>query len=125
MRCLGNPARPVTPRAIPRGNVRFLQAGAAHILLPKGGGGLVQENHSLRLTERKNLSVTGVTEVVRFDEDAVVLQTDMGTLTVQGEQLQLKELSVEGGRVTVEGTISALSYETPRQSGSFLQRLLG
>ena len=80
---------------------------------------------SLRLTERKSLSVTGVTEVVRFDEDAVVLQTDMGTLTVQGEQLQLKELSVEGGRVTVEGTISALSYEAPRQSGSFLQRLLG
>lgn len=125
MRCLGNPARAVTPRAIPRGNVRFLQAGAAHILLPKGGGGLVQESHSLRLTERKSLSVTGVTEVVRFDEDAVVLQTDMGTLTVQGEQLQLKELSVEGGRVTVEGTISALSYEAPRQSGSFLQRLLG
>ena len=91
----------------------------------KGWCGLVQESHSLRLTERKSLSVTGVTEVVRFDEDAVVLQTDMGTLTVQGEQLQLKELSVEGGRVTVEGTISALSYEAPRQSGSFLQRLLG
>ena len=86
---------------------------------------MVQESHSLRLTERKSLSVTGVTEVVRFDEDAVVLQTDMGTLTVQGEQLQLKELSVEGGRVTVEGTISSLSYEAPRQSGSFLQRLLG
>ena len=91
----------------------------------KGVEALLQESHSLRLTERKSLSVTGVTEVVRFDEDAVVLQTDMGTLTVQGEQLQLKELSVEGGRVTVEGTISALSYEAPRQSGSFLQRLLG
>lgn len=99
--------------------VRFSADRRGHILLPKGGGGLVQESHSLRLTERKSLSVTGVTEVVRFDEDAVVLQTDMGTLTVQGEQLQLKELSVEGGRVTVEGTISALSYEAPRQSGSF------
>ena len=81
-------------------------------------------------THRKVLEKLGVDrvlipEVVRFDEDAVVLQTDMGTLTVQGEQLQLKELSVEGGRVTVEGTISALSYEAPRQSGSFLQRLLG
>ena len=58
----------------------------------KGVEALLQESHSLRLTERKSLSVTGVTEVVRFDEDAVVLQTDMGTLTVQGEQLQLKEL---------------------------------
>lgn len=87
---------------------------------------LVRESHSLHLTERKALSVTGVTEVVRFEEDTVVLQTDMGALIVQGEQLQLKELSVEGGRVTVEGTVSALSYEAPRQSGgSFLQRLLG
>ena len=110
---------------IAEGNVRFWAGERGHILLPKGGGGSVQESHSLRLTERKSLSVTGVTEGVRFDEDAVVLQTDMGMLTVQGEQLQLKELSVEGGRVTVEGTISALSYEAPRQSGSFLQRLLG
>ena len=39
---------------------------------------MVQESHSLRLTERKSLSVTGVTEVVRFDEDAVVLQTEIG-----------------------------------------------
>ena len=86
---------------------------------------MVQESHSLHLIERKSLSVTGVTEVVRFEEDAVVLQTDMGTLVVQGEQLQLKELSVDGGRVTVEGTVSALSYEAPRPAGSFLQRLLG
>ena len=86
---------------------------------------MVQESHSLHLIERKSLSVTGVAEVVRFEEDAVVLQTDMGTLTVLGEQLQLRELSVEGGRVTVEGTVSALSYEAPRQGGSFLQRLLG
>ena len=86
---------------------------------------MVQESHSLRLTERKSLSVTGVTEVGRLDEAAAVLQPQMGTLTAQGAQLQLKELSVEGGRVTVEGTISALSYEAPRQSGSFLQRLLG
>ena len=55
----------------------------------------------------------------------MVLQTEMGTLVVQGEQLQLKELSVEGGHVAVEGTVSALSYEVPRQAGSFLQRLLG
>lgn len=86
---------------------------------------MVREGHSLQLTERKALSVTGVTEVVRFEEDTVVLQTDMGLLVVQGEQLQLKELSVEGGRVAVEGMVSALSYEAPRQSGSFLQRLLG
>ena len=85
---------------------------------------MVQEEHGLRLTARQCLSVTGVTEVMRFEEAAVVLQTQMGILTVLGEELQLKELSVEGGHVTVEGTVNALTYEQPR-SGGWLQRLLG
>ena len=104
------------------GHIRIFPAYTA---FGKGVEALVQESHSLRLTERKSLSVTGVTEVIRFEEDTVVLQTEMGTLVVQGEQLQLKELSVEGGHVAVEGTVSTLSYEAPRQAGSFLQRLLG
>ena len=73
--------------------------------------------HKLQLNERKSLTMTGVTEVVSFDETAVVLQTSLGLLIVQGQQLSLKNLSLEGGQVMVEGTISALSYEEPRQSG--------
>lgn len=86
---------------------------------------MVQEEHSLRLLGRAELTVTGVTEVSRFDEDGVLLQTDMGELTIQGEQLQLKELSLDGGRVAVSGSISALVYGGQRQSGGWLHRLLG
>ena len=73
--------------------------------------------HKLQMSERKNLTMTGVTEVVSFDEGCVVLQTSLGLLVVQGQQLQLKNLSLEGGQVAVEGSISTLSYEEPRQSG--------
>ena len=73
--------------------------------------------HKLQMSERKNLTMTGVTEVVSFDEGCVVLQTSLGLLVVQGQQLQLKNLSLVGGQVAVEGSISALSYEEPRQSG--------
>ena len=85
---------------------------------------MVQEEHSLRLVRRAELTITGVTEVSRFEEDGVLLQTDMGELTVQGEQLQLKELSLDGGRVAVSGSISALIYGR-QQSGGWLHRLLG
>ena len=85
---------------------------------------MVQEEHSLRLVGRAELTITGVTEVSRFEEDGVLLQTDMGELTVQGEQLQLKELSLAGGRVAVSGSISALIYGR-QQSGGWLHRLLG
>ena len=80
--------------------------------------------HRLTLAERKKLTVTGVTEVISFEDTQVILQTGMGTLSVQGSQLQLKTLSLEGGQVEVEGTVSALVYEEARQGGWF-SRLFG
>lgn len=70
--------------------------------------------HKLTLNERKGLTMTGVTEVVSFDDSAVVLRTGLGILTVHGQQLQLKNLSLDGGQVAVDGTVSALIYEEPR-----------
>ena len=80
--------------------------------------------HRLTLAERKKLTVTGVTEVISFEDTQVILQTGMGTLSVQGSQLQLKTLSLEGGQVEVEGTVGALVYEEARQGG-WLSRLFG
>lgn len=80
--------------------------------------------HKLVLNERKLLTVTGVTEVVSFDDAAVIAHTELGTLVVQGKDLQLKTLLPEGGQVTVEGTIATLMYEEPRPAGSLWQRLM-
>ena len=80
--------------------------------------------HKLVLNERKTLTVTGVTEVVSFDDASVIAQTELGTLMVQGKDLQLKTLLPEGGQVTVEGHIASLVYEEPRPAGSLWQRLL-
>ena len=73
--------------------------------------------HRLSLNERKELTMTGVTEVVSFEENAVVLRTALGTLIVQGSGLQLKTLSLEGGQVAVDGNVTALIYEEPRPGG--------
>ena len=70
------------------------------------------------------MTVTGVTEVVSFDDAAVIAHTELGTLVVQGKDLQLKTLLPEGGQVTVEGTIATLMYEEPRPAGSLWQRLM-
>ncbi len=84
----------------------------------------LQLPHKLTLNERKDLTMTGVTEVVSFDDTTVVLRTSLGTLVVQGKQLQLKNLSQEGGQVAVEGYIDALTYEETRQGG-IMRRLFG
>ena len=79
--------------------------------------------HKLSLNERKELTVTGVTEVVSFDEEAVVLKTSFGTLNVHGRQLQLKNLSTNGGQVEVSGHVAALIYQQNKPTGSWVQRL--
>ena len=89
------------------------------------GENQMQMPHRLTLNERRQLSMTGVSEVVSFDDTAVVLRTDLGTLVIQGQQLQLKTLSLDGGQVVVEGNIAALHYAEPRSSGGWLRRLMG
>ena len=79
--------------------------------------------HKLTLTERKTLTLTGVTDVISFDENTVLLTTTLGRLEIQGENLQLKNLSLEGGQVLVEGEITSLYYTQPRQRKSFWERL--
>ena len=81
--------------------------------------------HTLTLSERKKLTMTGALEVVSFEESFVVLKTALGVLTVVGEDLQLKQLNPEGGNVAVEGEIRGLEYEQSRTGGSWLRRLLG
>lgn len=73
----------------------------------------------LRLEDRKKLTMTGVSEVVRFEETLVVLQTGLGQLHIHGQGLQLKNLSLEEGQAAVEGQITALIFEEPRERGIF------
>lgn len=87
-------------------------------------GDKLEYPHRLTLNDRKALTMTGVTEVLSFDENAIALRTELGILQIHGSQLQLKALSQENGSMMVEGKISALVYEEPRQGG-FWRRLMG
>ena len=90
-----------------------------HRLCLEGGMAMAERElpHELNLDGRKKLTMTGVLEVVSFDDGAVVLRTSLGMLTVQGTGLRLKTLSTDGGQMAVTGEISLLSYEEPRTGG--------
>lgn len=85
----------------------------------------MQLPHKLTLNERQSLTMTGVTEVVSFDDSAVILRTGLGTLVIQGRDLQLKTLSLDGGQVAVDGHVTALIYEEPRGERGLLRRFFG
>ena len=62
------------------------------------------------MENRRKLSISGVEDVDSFDEDEVVLFTEMGTLNIRGGDLHINKLSIESGEVTVEGDIASLAY---------------
>ena len=65
---------------------------------------------ALSLRGRKSLEVNGVNDVIRFDEEGVVLSTVCGTLTVEGTSLHVRVLDLEAGTVEIDGKIDALLY---------------
>lgn len=66
--------------------------------------------HRLVLSDRHTGSVTGVNDVVSFDENEIVLDTDMGLLTVRGKELHVKRLTLEKGELDLEGQVDSLNY---------------
>ena len=82
--------------------------------------------HQLQLDGRERLTVSGVEDVERFDENAIVMSTCVGTLIITGENLHIGKLSLEGGELKVEGRIDSLEYEEDAPvSGGFFSRLFG
>ncbi len=83
----------------------------------------IQQAHELRLADRARLSLSGVREVESFDETVIVLSTVRGLLIVRGEKLKLQALSVDGGQVSIQGSIDSISYEEARSNQGFFKRL--
>ncbi len=82
--------------------------------------------HRLELLGREHLTVSGVEDVERFDENCIVMATCVGTLIVTGEELHIGKLSLDGGELHVDGHIDAVNYEEQAvQRGGFFSRLLG
>lgn len=85
-------------------------------------------SHLVTITNREEVLITGVLHVDSFDDRKIILDTDLGTLTVNGEDLNIKQLNLEDGNFAVEGLITSLQYAPgrgARQKGQgFLERLL-
>ena len=80
--------------------------------------------NNLTLEGRRKLTVSGVEEVERFDENEIALRTGEGRLLIAGEGLHVSRLSVENGDVNVSGRIGELRYEEAApEKGSLWARL--
>lgn len=67
-------------------------------------------DHDLTMRGRKILDITGVKQVESFDNEEFLLETSMGFLSVRGQNLQMKNLDVDKGIVSIKGKIYDLVY---------------
>ena len=83
--------------------------------------------HKLTLTNRGALSINGVVDVISFDLNEVLLETEAGMLTVKGQDLHVNRLTLEKGEVEISGNIDSLLYSEVSGLGqkteSFFARL--
>ena len=80
--------------------------------------------HSVTIEDRGKMTVTGVSDVDSFDEQTMIVYTDMGELTVRGKGLHISRLNTETGELNITGTVSAIAYTDDRaKSTGFLNRL--
>ena len=62
------------------------------------------------LENREKLNVTGVLDVFSFDDQIIIVQTELGLLTIKGENLKINKLSLDTSDFVVDGNISSLNY---------------
>ena len=86
--------------------------------MEKGSGGVymqydeVQTNimQNVILENRKKLTLTGIKDVLSFDDEIVIVESELGLLNIKGADLRVNKISVETGDVIVEWTIRAIEY---------------
>lgn len=66
--------------------------------------------HKIMLTNRRTCTISGVVDVLSFDMNEVLLETDQGMLMIKGKDLHVSRLSLDKGEVDVDGSIDSLTY---------------
>ena len=84
---------------------------------------------NIYLENREKLSISGVKDVLSFDDQMVILETELGLLTIKGDNLRINKLSIDTSDVAIDGKVNTLVYSEGGQdkkggkSNSFLSKI--
>lgn len=79
---------------------------------------------NLILENRNKLTISGVLDVLSFDDQIVIVETELGLLTVKGDNLRINKLNIDTSEVIVEGEVVSLTYNQ-KDNGKKGEGLLG
>lgn len=91
-------------------------------IMSQNNGNVIQ---NLILENREKLTITGVVDVLSFDDQIVIVDTQLGLLTVKGEDLRINKLSIDSSEVVIEGEVFNLGYSEENLNKKTSVSLLG
>ncbi|MCL2500007.1 MAG: sporulation protein YabP [Defluviitaleaceae bacterium] len=69
--------------------------------------------HMLQVDKREHVQVTGLIDVISFDEESVIGETEMGVIIIKGGNLHVNKINLDSGELSVSGEIDGVTYENP------------
>ena len=83
-----------------------------------------KRTHKLILNNRRTCNLTGVSDVLSFDENEIILETDQGMLMIKGNELHVNRLTLDKGEVDIDGRIDSFTYSEQSTMGAKGESLL-
>lgn len=83
----------------------------------------IRLNHNVIIEDRKKLTLTGIKDVLSFDEETIILETALGRLTVKGANLHIINFDTSSGDLSAEGKVYAFVYTTEEKNGGIFSRI--
>lgn len=78
--------------------------------------GTKNTKNSLVMTDRQSVTLDGVVDILAFDADFALLSTELGVLSIEGEELHIEKTDTAEGRLVLKGKVNALVYSEDRPS---------
>lgn len=84
---------------------------------------VIRSNQNIIIEDRKKLTLSGVKDVISFDDETLLLETVLGRLTVKGAGLHRVNFDTASGDLFAEGKIYAAVYTSDEKNGGFFSRV--
>jgi len=81
--------------------------------------------HALTIDRRERVVVTGMLDVISFDEETVIAETEMGILVLRGNNLHVSRLNLDNGELDLDGDITSVTYEDAHAAGKAKSSFIG
>ncbi len=83
--------------------------------------------HRVIMEQRESVAMTGILDVISFDEEMILAETDLGMIVIKGLGLHVNRLNLDNGELDIAGEVTSLAYEDTtgfaRGKSSFLSKL--